>query len=64
MRQPSETKRGWATRYKREQLLSVDSHLRDTLSRETRISVRSLVGQNLPVLDFLVTCASPWSALT
>jgi hypothetical protein len=37
MRQPSETKRGRAARYTREQLLSVDSRLRDTLLCETRI---------------------------
>ena len=52
MRQPSETKRGRPARYSREELLRVDSHLRDLLSRETRISVRSFVGQYLPVLDF------------
>lgn len=38
--------------YTREQLLSVDSTLRDILSRETSISVRSFVGQYLPILDF------------
>lgn len=52
MRQPSETKRRWPAHYTCEQLLTVDSHLRDTLSRETRISVRSFVGQYLPILDF------------
>ena len=52
LRQPSETKRGRPARYSREQLLRVDSALRDLLSRETRISVRSFVGQYLPVLDF------------
>jgi hypothetical protein len=30
----------------------IDSHLRDILSRETSISVRSFVGQYLPILDF------------
>jgi hypothetical protein len=30
----------------------VDSHLRDLLARETSISVRSFVGQYLPILDF------------
>jgi hypothetical protein len=52
MRQPSETKRGRPARYSREHLLRVDSSLRDLLSRETRISVRSFVGQYLPILDF------------
>ena len=51
-RQPSETKRGRPPRYTREQLLRVDSHLRLILGRETRLSVRSFVGQYLPILDF------------
>jgi hypothetical protein len=52
VRQPTETKRGRPARYTREQLLSVDSALRDLLGRETSISVRSFVGQYLPILDF------------
>jgi hypothetical protein len=52
MRQPTGTKRGRPARYTREQLLRVDSQLRDLLARETRISVRSFVGQYLPILDF------------
>ena len=52
MRHPTETKRGRPARYTREQLLRVDSVLRDLLARETRISVRSFVGQYLPILDF------------
>jgi hypothetical protein len=52
MRQPSETRRGRPARHAREHLLKVDSTLRDILSRETRISVRSFVGQYLPILDF------------
>jgi hypothetical protein len=52
MRQPAETKRGRPARYPREQLLRVDSKLRELLARETRISVRSFVGQYLPILDF------------
>ena len=52
MRQPSETRRGRPPRYSREQLLRVDSSLRDLLARETRISVRSFVGQYLLILDF------------
>lgn len=52
MRQPTETKRGRPARYAREQLLRVDSTLREILARETHISVRSFVGQYLPILDF------------
>jgi hypothetical protein len=52
MRQPTETNRGRPPRYTREQLLSVDSVLRDRLGRETSISVRSFVGQYFPILDF------------
>lgn len=51
-RQPAESNRGRPPRYTREQLLRVDSKLRDLLSRETRLSVRSFVGQYLPILDF------------
>lgn len=52
MRPPTETNRGRPARYTREQLLRVDSKLRDILARETSISVRSFVGQYLPILDF------------
>jgi hypothetical protein len=52
MRRPTETNRGRPPRYTREQLLRVDSTLRDLLARETRLSVRSFVGQYLPILDF------------
>jgi len=52
MREPSENRRGRPPRYTREQLLRVDSKLRELLGRETRLSVRSFVGQYLPVLDF------------
>jgi hypothetical protein len=52
MRQPAETNRGRPARYTREQLLRVDSVLRDLLARETRISVRSFIGQYLPILEF------------
>src|SRR3954463_5061644 len=52
MRKPSETKRGRPARYTREQLLRVDSKLRELLGRETRLSVGSFVGQYLPILDF------------
>jgi hypothetical protein len=52
MRRPSGSNRGRPARYAREQLLRVDSTLRDILARETSISVRSFVGQYLPILDF------------
>lgn len=52
MRPATETNRGRPARYTREQLLRVDSRLRDILARETSISVRSFVGQYLPILDF------------
>ncbi|HEX7317648.1 MAG TPA: hypothetical protein VF297_27345 [Pyrinomonadaceae bacterium] len=52
MRQPSETNRGRPARYAREQLLKVDSVLRDLLARETGISARSFIGQYLPILEF------------
>lgn len=52
MRQPTESNRGRPARYTREQLLRVDSSLRNILSRETSISVRSFVGQYLPILAF------------
>jgi len=52
MRQPTETRRARPARYNREQLLRIDSVLRDILARETRISVRSFVGQYLPTLEF------------
>ena len=52
MRQPAESNRGRPPRYTREQLLRVDSVLRELLGRETRLSVRSFVGQYLPILEF------------
>jgi hypothetical protein len=52
MRQPSESNRGRPPRYTREQLLRVDASLRALLSRETRLSVRSFVGQYMPILNF------------
>ncbi len=51
-RQPTETNRGRPSRYPRENLLKVDSCLRVLLARETGVSVRSFVGQYLPILDF------------
>lgn len=51
-RPATETRRGRPARYTREQLLLVDSHLRVLLGRETSISVRSFVGQYMPILDF------------
>jgi hypothetical protein len=52
LRRPSETKRGRSSLYRRDGLLRADSSLRKSLSRETGISVRSFVGQYLPILDF------------
>jgi hypothetical protein len=52
MSRPSDSKHGRPARYAREQLLRVDSVLRDTLARETSLSVRSFIGQYLPILDF------------
>jgi hypothetical protein len=51
-RQVAESNRGRPSRHPRALLLKVDSQLRDILARETSISVRSFVGQYLPILDF------------
>lgn len=51
-RAATDTKRGRPGRFPRETLLRVDSLLRSILARETSISVRSFVGQYLPILDF------------
>lgn len=51
-RQPNDTNRGRPPRFKRELLLRIDSSLRAILARETGISVRSFVGQYMPLLDF------------
>jgi hypothetical protein len=48
----TDTKRGRPGRFSREHLLKVDSQLRLILQRETNISVRSFVGQYLPILEF------------
>ena len=52
VRPSTDSKRGRPGRFPREDLLRVDSQLRFILSRETSISVRSFVGQYLPILDF------------
>jgi hypothetical protein len=52
VRQPTESNRGRPSLYPRDQLLQVDSRLRVLLARETGVSVRSFVGQYLPILDF------------
>ena len=52
VRPSTDTRRGRPGRFTREDLLQVDTHLRSILDRETCISVRSFVGQYLPVLDF------------
>lgn len=51
-REPSDNKRGRPPRFNRELLLRTDSALRAILARETGISVRSFVGQYIPLLDF------------
>jgi hypothetical protein len=51
-RPATDTKRGRPGRFTREDLLRVDSRLRDLLSRETSVGVRSFVGQYLPILEF------------
>lgn len=51
-RPATETKRGRPGRFAREDLLRVDSRLRDLLARETSVGVRSFVGQYLPILEF------------
>lgn len=51
-RPATDTKRGRPSRFPREDLLKVEAHLRMILERETSISVRSFVGQYLPILDF------------
>ena len=48
----TDTKRGRPSKFPREDLLKVEAHLRMILGRETSISVRSFVGQYLPILDF------------
>jgi hypothetical protein len=51
-RPATDTKRGRPGRFAREDLLRVDSRLRDLLERETSVGVRSFVGQYLPILEF------------
>jgi hypothetical protein len=51
-RPATDTKRGRPSKFTREQLLKVDTNLRMLLERETSISVRSFVGQYLPILEF------------
>lgn len=51
-RPATDTRRGRPGRFPREHLLRVDSQLRSILARETSISVRSFVGQYLPILNF------------
>jgi hypothetical protein len=51
-RPATDTKRGRPSKFPRESLLKVDSGLRMLLARETSISVRSFVGQYLPILEF------------
>jgi hypothetical protein len=51
-RPATDTKRGRPSKFPREDLLKVEAHLRMLLERETTISVRSFVGQYLPILEF------------
>jgi hypothetical protein len=51
-RPATDTKRGRPSKFSREELLKVDASLRMLLERETSISVRSFVGQYLPILEF------------
>jgi hypothetical protein len=51
-RPATDTKRGRPSKFPREDLLKVDATLRMLLARETSISVRSFVGQYLPILEF------------
>jgi hypothetical protein len=50
-RPATDTKRGRPSKFPREDLLKVEAHLRMFLERETSISVRSFIGQYLPILD-------------
>lgn len=58
-RPAAEAKRGRPGRFRREDLLRVDSRLRELLGRETSISVRSFVGQYLPILGFPADVREP-----
>lgn len=51
-RPATDAKRGRPGRFAREDLLRVDSQLRQLLARETSVGVRSFVGQYLPILTF------------
>lgn len=51
-RPATDTRRGRPARFAREDLLRVDSRLRDLLAHETSVGVRSFVGQYLPILEF------------
>jgi hypothetical protein len=51
-RPATDTRRGRPSKFSRQDLLKVDTHLRLLLGRETSISVRSFIGQYLPILEF------------
>lgn len=51
-RPATDTKRGRPSKFSRADLLKVDAGLRMILGRETSISVRSFIGQYLPLLEF------------
>jgi len=54
-----DTLRGRPSMFPREELLKVDAGLRMILARETSISVRSFVGQYLPILEFPADVREP-----
>lgn len=58
-RPASDTKRGRPSKFPREHLLKVEARLRMLLERETSISVRSFVGQYLPILEFPKDISEP-----
>lgn len=58
-RPATDTKRGRPTKVPRERLLKVESQLRMLLARETSLSVRSFVGQYLPILEFSLDVREP-----
>lgn len=55
----TDTKRGRPSKFPREDMLKVEARLRMLLERETSISVRSFVGQYLPILEFPKDISEP-----
>ncbi len=52
VRPAKDTRRGRPSKFSREELHKVNAELQMLLARETSISVRSFVGQYLPILEF------------